>query len=155
MRWFRSRQQHVLLVLLALVATVVIGKQAIEALSDPALDVRVTLLVLFPSCLVVIAALRSTFLRLGADRDEVVVVNLLRTHHIPWGEIESFSVGRTAVLPRAVLVNRRDGTVIGVSAIQPPNIVFFPADRTAHSAAEELNTLLDVARASGAAAAQS
>lgn len=149
-RWYRSRQQAVIIRLCAAiyvsgwaVATVIV----VERIPSPLAGL---LVVILPGWAYAWAIVRAGWMGIQVNDDGVRIRNLFRTRDIPWTEIERFSVGKTQILPAAGLAHLNDGSSVPISGIQPRNILFFPNDTSALDLVAQLNA----ARGASLAAAQ-
>jgi Bacterial PH domain len=70
--------------------------------------------------LAVVAVLLGVFVmrrpRLQVDSAGLVVVNLVRSYHIPWSEVAGFGFGSTGATP-CLTIRRADGSVVGAAVV--------------------------------------
>jgi hypothetical protein len=81
------------------------------------------------------AAVRMWFLRVEIHPGELVVVNWIRTYHVPWT-----SVGRVEADDDGLLIRRRAGTDLRASAFQHDYRAFEAARRHSRAAAARLES---------------
>jgi hypothetical protein len=81
------------------------------------------------------------------DDKYVTIVNPRRTRVVPLSDVDHVAVGRGAFFPRIGLLFLRDGSRVGIWAIQSVwNPLIRPSDRGAHDVVDELNAALRVDR---------
>jgi hypothetical protein len=92
-------------------------------------------------------AVRTLLWAVVVEPEVIIARGILRTIKIPWSEIDHFELGRKdpQISPIGIAV-LRDGTRIGLTAIQRPNPLFRPGNRFAPDSVEALNRMLAARR---------
>ncbi len=85
---------------------------------------------------------RAARSRVYADASGVRIVNAFRTIEAPWVDIARFSVGRYGPYPKIGIAELKTGRRFHMSALQGPNPLGRPKNRTAETLVESLTTLL-------------
>jgi hypothetical protein len=99
----------------------------------------------------VLYRLRLRHAGVSIDGGNVHVVNVTRTHDVPVGDVDRFTVGPGRFFPRIGKLRLRNGKAIHIWAIQSTvNQHVRPGDRGAHDVVDELNAALGVDRAEAA-----
>ncbi len=65
---------------------------------------------------------------------------------VPWEEISTFSVGAKGILTKVGILERHDGELIAMWAVQGPNPATRPNNRAAERVIERLNEELHAQR---------
>jgi hypothetical protein len=84
---------------------------------------------------------RLSRMRVVANEFDLVVVNPLRSTHVEWSRIESFSVDRSGFITRVGFVNTRDGR-IPMFATAGPNAAIYHGSQVTEALVETLNNEL-------------
>ena len=82
------------------------------------------------------------------DSRGVEIVNPFRTMIVSWDDVLCFSVGRFGLYPKIGIVELKNGVRRHMSALQGPNPLGRPRNRTAETLVASLNDLLTEARSS-------
>lgn len=146
--WYRSRaQRNGSTVMLALCACVAV--LAVFPLYSRLPFWDATFLLGLLGC-VLAGIMRARRMGVLAHADGIVVANFTRTTAFGWDEIDAFSVGATAVVPRVLLVCLCAGGSVPAHGVQAKSVAFWPNDPGPERAAEALNDLLARYRGAGA-----
>lgn len=99
--------------------------------------IGVAIFVLF-GALCLYLATRSVYV----DSEGISVANPFRTRRLRWSDVAGLSVDRYRFYPKIGVIDLKDGTRIHMWALQGPNPVGQPKDRTAELLVDELNEWL-------------
>lgn len=118
-RFFRSREQLALILVAGFAGLAVFIWAFLNA---PPTGRVLSALFAIVWLVVCIRAVRAGVLIVG---DQIVIRNVLRTHHLTDAEIDRFVIGRWHVLPFCCIALLKNGRRLPVTGIQRPNPALF------------------------------
>jgi hypothetical protein len=91
----------------------------------------------------VLLIIRATFASVSFEgADQMTVRNPFRTHHLTRKDIKAFRMGRYGLNARIALADLKHGRSVPLSAVQGPNPLTRPGNRSAEHRVDELNAWL-------------
>jgi hypothetical protein len=144
-RVFRTRSQNVVAWAAAAVIVVAGFGECVAVSADGHAIPGVPLIIVVTLPFLAVCV-RGGMTGVWANARGVKIVNLRRTIDLDWDEVSRFSLGRVGLLPKAGIAEVRDGSRIGIWAIQGPNPATRPNHRSAELLIDALNDKLDAHR---------